>query len=100
MEVANDLNTQTKGISQQLENAAKVLENRVGSLEIATQKMSDFQHIQQGLERSFTSLEKTAQLENVLSAVKDNLAQLQPILQQLNKPRRITLVEQDNHRNP
>ncbi|MGD1919050.1 MAG: flagellar motor protein MotA, partial [Pleurocapsa sp.] len=58
----------------------------------------DFQHIQQGLERSFTSLEKTAQLENVLVAVKDNLAQLQPILQQLNKPRRITLVEQDSNK--
>lgn len=96
--VANDLNAQTKGISEQLENAAKVLENRVGSLEVATQKMSDFQHIQQGLERSFASLEKTAQLENVLKAVKENLAQLQPILQQLNKPRRITLVEQDSNK--
>ena len=60
--------------------------------------MSDFQNIQKGLERSFTSLEKTAQLENVLSAVKDNLAQLQPVLQQLNKPRRITIVEQDSHK--
>ena len=94
--VANDLNAQTEGISQQLENAAKVLESRVGSLEIATQKMSDFQHLQEGLERSFNSLEKTAQLENVLNAVKDNLAQLQPILKQLNKPRRITIVEQDS----
>jgi len=98
MAVAKDLNAQTQGISQQLENAAKVLENRVGSLELATQKMSDFQHIQQGLERSFTSLEKTAQLENVLNAVKDNLAQLQPILRQLNKPRTITIVEQDNRK--
>ena len=97
--VAKDLNAQTQGISQQLENAAKVLESRVGSLEIATQRMSDFQHIQQGLERSFTSLEKTAQLETVLNAVKDNLAQLQPIMQQLTKPRRITIVEQDSHKN-
>ena len=94
---ADDLNAQTQGISQQLENAARVLESRVGSLEVATQKMSDFQNIQQGLERSFSSLEKTAQLENVLRAVKENLAQMQPILQQLNKPRRITLVEQDNN---
>ena len=97
--VANDLNAQTQGISQQLENAARVLESRVGSLEMATQKMSDFQNIQQGLERSFASLEKTAQLEKVLSAVKDNLAQLQPIMRQLNKPRRITIVEQDSHKN-
>lgn len=96
---AEDLNIQTQGISQQLERAAEILESRVGSLEVATQKMSDFQQIQQGLERSFSSLEKTAQLENVLSGVKDNLSQLRPILQQLNKPRRITLVEHDNGRN-
>ncbi|WP_319421134.1 MotA/TolQ/ExbB proton channel family protein [Pleurocapsa sp. FMAR1] len=99
MAVANDLNAQTQGISHQLEKAAQVLESRVGSLETATQKMTDFQQIQQGLERSFASLEKTAQLENVLAGVKDNLSQLQPILQQLNKPRRITFVEQDNNNN-
>ena len=98
--VANDLNTQTQEISQQLEKAARILENRVGSLEVATQKMSDFQQIQQGLERNFAALEKTAQLENVLTGVKDSLSQLQPILQQLNKPRRIMLVEQDNGKNP
>ena len=96
MAAAEDLNSQTQGISQQLEKAAQILESRVGSLETATKKMSDFSLIQQGLERSFASLEKTAQLENVLSGVRENLSQLQPILQQLNKPRRITLVEQDN----
>lgn len=99
MAAAQDLNAQTQGISQQLEKAAKILETRVGSLETATKKMSDFSLIQQGLERSFASLEKTAQLENVLSGVKDNLSQLQPILKQLNQPRRITLVEQDNNKN-
>jgi len=96
MAATQDLNTQTQGITQQLEKAAQILETRVGSLEIATRKMSDFSLVQQGLERSFASLEKTAQLENVLSGVKDNLSQLQPILKQLNKPRTITLVEQDN----
>ena len=96
---ADDLNAQTQGISQQLEQAARILETRVSSLEMATQKMTDFQQIQQGLERSFASLEKTAQLENVLAGVKDNLSQLQPLLRQLNKPRTITLVERDNHQN-
>ena len=99
LSAANDLNIQTKQISHQLEKAARVLENRVNSLEVATQKMSDFQKIQQGLEQSFASLEKTALLENVLTGVRDNLAQLQPILKQLNKPRRITIVEQDNNKN-
>ncbi len=99
MAAAEDLNAQTQGISEQLEQAAQTLASRVGSLEIATQKMSDFQQIQQGLEQSLTSLEKTAQLENVLTGIKDNLFQLQPLLRQLNKPRRITLVEHDNGRN-
>ena len=97
MAAAQDLNAQTQGISQQLENAAQILESRISSLEIATKKMSDFQQIQQGLERSFASLEKTAQLANVLAGVKDNLSQLKPLLKQLNQPRRITLVEQDNY---
>jgi biopolymer transport protein ExbB/TolQ len=96
MATAQDLNTQTQGISQQLEKAAQILETRVGTLATATQKMSDFQNIQEGLERSFISLEKTAQLEHVLSGVKDYLSQLQPMLQQMNKPRRITLVEHDH----
>ena len=97
---AEDLNIQTQGISQQLERAAQILESRVGSLEVATQKMSDFQQIQQGLERSFSSLEKTAQLENVLyQESKITSLSFSPILQQLNKPRRITLVEHDNGRN-
>lgn len=99
MAAAQDLNVQTQGISQQLEKAALILERRVGSLATTTQKMLDFQNIQQGLERSFTSLEKTAQLENVLSEVRDNLAQLQSLLQHMNKPRRITFVEHDRDRN-
>jgi len=100
MAAANDLNIQTQAISQQLEKAAQVLESRVGSLEVPSNKMSDFLRLQEGLERSFVSLEKTAQLENVLAGVRDNLSQLQPILKQLSQPRRITLVEQDNGRNP
>jgi biopolymer transport protein ExbB/TolQ len=96
---AKNLNAQTQEISKQLEKAAQILEARVGSFELATQKMSDFQLIQPGSEKSFTSLENTAQLENVLSGVKDNLSQLQPILQQLSKPRRITFVEHNDDKN-
>jgi biopolymer transport protein ExbB/TolQ len=99
--IANDLNQQTSAISRQLEQAAQALEQRVGALEQAASKISHLQQLQQGLERSFTSLEKTAQLEEVLAGVRDNLSRLQPLLQQLSKPRRITLVEQDdNHHLP
>ncbi|MGL5831806.1 MAG: MotA/TolQ/ExbB proton channel family protein [Waterburya sp.] len=99
MATAQDLNVQTQGISQQLEKAAQILETRIGSLEAVTRKMPDFSNIQPGVEQSFASLEQTSQLENVLSGIREHLTQLQPVLQQLNKPRRITLVEDDHDQN-
>lgn len=92
---ANDLSDRTQEISHQLENAAKALENRVAALEKVTSQVSDFKSLQSSLDESLRSLEKTAQLETVLTGVRDNLGKLEPLLQQLNKPRRITLVEQD-----
>ena len=91
------MNSQTQQISLQLEQAAKVLENKVSSLERSANKISDLQDWQASLDDSLRSLEKTAALTRVLEGVKDNLGQLQPILKQLNKPRKITLVEQDNN---
>lgn len=96
--VTQNLNTQTQGISDQLEKAARILDSRVASLESTTQKLTDFHLSQSGIEPTFASYEKTAQLEEVLKGVRDNLSQLQPLLKQLNKPRRITLLEQDNGR--
>ena len=95
--LADDLNLQTKQISQQLEQAAKVLESKVSSLERSANKISDLQDWQASLDESLRSLEKTATLTRVLEGVRDNLGQLQPVLKQLNKPRKITLVEQDNN---
>lgn len=94
---ANDLSDRTQEISKQLETAAKALEQRVAALEKASSKFSDFKNFQNSLDESLRSLEKTAQLESVLVGVRDNLGKLEPILQQLNKPRRITLVEQDGN---
>ncbi|MGF1541230.1 MAG: MotA/TolQ/ExbB proton channel family protein [Pleurocapsa sp.] len=97
MATAATFDSQVSGVSLQLEQAAQALENRVAALEQATNKVSDLRDLQQGLDRSFQSLEKTAQLEQVLVGVKEHLAQLTPVLNQLNKPRRITLVEQDSN---
>ena len=96
LQLSNDLNLQSRQISQQLEQAAKVLENKVSSLERSANKISDLQVWQANLDESLRSLEKTATLTQVLEGVKDNLGQLKPVLKQLNKPRKITLVEQDN----
>ncbi|MBE9167036.1 MotA/TolQ/ExbB proton channel family protein [Pleurocapsales cyanobacterium LEGE 06147] len=94
--VANGLSDQTREIRQQLEQLTSVLENRVSALEKATSKITDLQQLQHNLNNSLQSLEKAGHLEEVLVGVKDNLARLQPLLQQMNKPRRITFIEQDN----
>lgn len=96
---ATSFDNQVSSVSFQLEQAARALENRVAALEQATNKVSDLRDLQKGLEQSFQSLEKTAQLEAVLIGVKEHLSQLKPVLSQLNKPRRITLVEQDSNNN-
>ena len=94
--IANNLHGQSQEISRQLEQAANALERKVASLEKSANKIVELQKLQQSLDRSLKSLEKTAHLEEVLVGVKDNLAQLQPILQKMNQPRRITLLESEN----
>ncbi|MGK7934474.1 MAG: MotA/TolQ/ExbB proton channel family protein [Xenococcaceae cyanobacterium] len=94
--IANNLHGQSQEISRQLEQAANALERKVSSLEKSANKIADLQQLQQSLDRSFQSLEKTAQLEEVLVGVRENLAQLQPLLHKINQPRRITLLESNN----
>ena len=95
--LTDSLNNQARQITKQLEQAAKVLESRVISLEKSATKISDLREWQASLDESLRSLEKTAKLTQTLEGVRDNLSQLKPVLSNLNKPRKITLVEQDNH---
>jgi biopolymer transport protein ExbB/TolQ len=97
--LADGLSVQSGNISKQLEQAALALESRVVGLEESASKLADIKNLQRSLDDSLRSLEKAAQLEEVLVGVRDSLSQLKPILKQLNKPRRITLVEQDNFNN-
>lgn len=94
--ISKNLNNQSQKISRQLEKAAIALEKKVSSLEQSANKIADLQQLQKSLDRSLHSLEKTAQLEEVLIGVRENLAQLQPLLHKMNQPRRITLLESDN----
>jgi biopolymer transport protein ExbB/TolQ len=95
--LSDDVHNQAKSISQQLEKAALALESRVESLEISASKLADIKNLQRSLDDSLRSLEKAAHLEEVLVGVRENLAQLNPLLKQLNKPRKITFVEHDSH---
>lgn len=94
--VANGLVQQTEEISQQLEQAAQGLQERVRSLESSLSQLSQIADLQQSLNNTLNNLEQAAQLANVMTNLQGHLAELKPVLEQLNKPRRITLVEQDN----
>ncbi|MEC4805681.1 MAG: MotA/TolQ/ExbB proton channel family protein [Jaaginema sp. PMC 1079.18] len=93
--IAGQLEAQSSHISQQLEQATLALSNRVEALEKCSQQVLEVAQLQANLEQSFKELQKTAQLDRVLKDIDSNLAQLQPVLQQLGKPRRIMLVEGD-----
>jgi biopolymer transport protein ExbB/TolQ len=95
-QLKNGLLEETETISLQLEKAATSLENRIKALEECTSNVSAIMDLQNSLDQSLRTLEKTVQLEQVLTKVENNLAELKPVLQQLNKPRKITLVEADH----
>lgn len=97
--IANSLNNQAQEICQQLEQVAQVLENRLAVLEQADSKITKLLQLQPSGENSLHSLGKTTQLEEVLTSLREHLARLNPLLQQLNKPRRITLIEHDKNGN-
>ncbi len=94
--LAQGLNSQSQAISNQLEQAAKILEIRVQALEKATEKISEFKDIQKSIDHSVVNVEITGELKNVLAEIKDNLHLLHPVLNKLAQPRRITLVENNN----
>lgn len=103
--VSTDLAGQAQQISGQLEQAAKILETRIAALDQSTTaQAAEFTQLQQSLAQSLQSLEGAAhleqqqaiQVEKVLGEVRQNLAQLGPLLNQLSKPRRIMLVEDES----
>lgn len=96
--INHDFNTHTEEISQGLQKAAMTLESRIVALENCATQITKIVELQRSLEQGFQTLEKTPQLEQVLGEVRTNLALLKPVLENLNKPRRITLVETDDKR--
>ncbi|MGF1481194.1 MAG: MotA/TolQ/ExbB proton channel family protein [Cyanophyceae cyanobacterium] len=93
--ISIELTGQSEQIGAQLEKAANALETRIAALEASTARVGEFAQLQQNLEQSLRSLEQAAQLEHVLVEVRSSLAQLKPVLEQLSKPRRIMLMEDE-----
>lgn len=92
---AQHLAKQTQQISDQLQQATHALSHRIESLENCTEQVLEVARLQQSLDRSLRALQDSGQFAQTLTQIQDNLGQLQPILKQLGKPRRITLVEKD-----
>jgi len=93
--VSQFLQEQAEQTSSQLDRAVVALTDRLSALERCTEEVLEVAKLQQSIEQSLRSLQKTSQLEQVLSQIDLNLAQLKPTLDQLSKPRRITLVERE-----
>ncbi|PPJ62813.1 MotA/TolQ/ExbB proton channel family protein [Cuspidothrix issatschenkoi] len=96
--VNHNFTAHTEQISQGLQKAAMALDSRIAALENCAAQVARIVEFQDSLEQGLHTLEKTAQLEQVLGEVGANLALLRPALEQLNKPRRITLVESEEKR--
>ncbi|WP_319421671.1 MotA/TolQ/ExbB proton channel family protein [Pleurocapsa sp. FMAR1] len=88
VEEASKIQTANTQLLEQIDLTTNVLEKRVA---IVTQ-------LQQGLNIS-SELGTSSQLDKVLERVSDNLAQLEPVLKELNLPRRLVLVEEKNQNN-
>ena len=73
---------------EQVESTTKALEQRVEVM----------MRVQQELGNTPETIEVASSgLDEVLSRINDNLAQIEPVLKELNLPRRLVLVEEKNH---
>ncbi|MBR8827635.1 MAG: MotA/TolQ/ExbB proton channel family protein [Gomphosphaeria aponina SAG 52.96 = DSM 107014] len=87
---------QAERFTQELFKATQSLETRINALTDCANQVAEIVKLQQSLDLSLQKLEQTAKLEEVLVELKESIVLLQPGLQQLSQPRRITLVEENN----
>ena len=73
---------------EQIESSTKALEQRV---EVMMRVQQEFGNTPNMIEMTSIGLDE------VLSRINDNLAQIEPVLKELNVPRRLILVEEKNH---
>jgi hypothetical protein len=85
--IANGFTEQGSQISQQLERA-------VLGLEKSSARIAELNQMEASLNKILQALQHTGEIEQILAEMKEEIALLQPALQQLGKPRIIRLVEQ------
>jgi biopolymer transport protein ExbB/TolQ len=94
--VADGFKQQALAIGYQLERAGQALEQRISGLEKYAAQISEIDSLQRSLDDNLRNLKDKAVLEGVLGEIQTSLERLRPTLDQLNKPRRILLLEQED----
>ena len=91
-----DLNTDRQALNTALHQAATALQDRVEQLAIHSAQVNEVSQLQTSLVANLKSLKETATLESILGDLQQAIRALEPGLQQLNKPKKILLVEQQD----
>jgi len=79
-----------------LQQAAIALQDRVDQLGKYAAEVNEVSQLQASLDQTLKTLREKATLETVLGEIQSTLQTLKPSLEQISKPRRITLVEKDD----
>ena len=93
--IAAGLTEQSEIIRDQLSELAQVLENRITSLESATQQIGKVTKLQESVEQLILSLDKTERFDAAFLEMRQTLLQLKPALERLGKPRILTFVDSE-----
>ena len=81
--VAQGLQAQAEQFAQQLEQAANNLDQKVASLEQYAAQVSEVTQLQQTLNQTIDSFEKTGQLRETFTGLQESMTELKPILEGL-----------------
>lgn len=81
--VAQGLQAQAQQFTQQLEQAANALNQRVATLEQYAAQVSEVTQLQQTLNQTLDSFEKTAQLRETFTGLQNSMTDLKPVLEGL-----------------
>jgi ABC-type transporter Mla subunit MlaD len=94
--IAQNLIQQAEKIGDRLEHASKSLDSRIALLEKSKTNIAQILELQERLDKNLRSIARDGHIEVVLTEIREHLSELKPLLKQLNKPRRITLVETED----
>ncbi|MFN9175437.1 MAG: MotA/TolQ/ExbB proton channel family protein [Synechocystis sp.] len=91
-----NLREDRESLNAGLQQAAIALQERVEQLAKYSAEVNEVSQLQSSLEQTLKTLKEKATLEAVLEEIQATLQKLKPSLEQISKPRRITLIEKED----